>query len=534
MKNISRRSFLKTGAVAAAGLTIVPGSVLGKSFGYTAPSDKLNIAGIGVGGMGRRNLANMNTENIVALCDVDWHYADKTFKDYPKAKRFKDWRVMFDEMGKSIDAIMVATPDHTHAGVTAHAITLGKHCYTQKPLTHSVYESRLLTKLAKKYKVATQMGNQGNSFDWCRQIAEWIQSGVIGDVYEVHCWTDRPIWPQGLMKPNDTPKCPKTLDWDLWIGPAQKRPYNPVYTPWNWRGWWDFGTGALGDMACHIMDPLYWALDLKYPTSVIGSSTLSNLYSPPHAQIVTYTFPARPPKGNVKMPEVKVYWYDGGLMPPRPEELKDGQMMDTLNSGSHSIFDPKSKKTQNILVEVIFMSKTAKLKVNWGTKTQFSFRDTETDVPIKVGAHGEFEVQICNPRKAYLELIGAQKQFDINQLKERLAMRMMSKVEPAIARAMREKSLTYDRLSEHKDEIAQSVLPELSKMFEEDYGLKMFSFTLASVMIADEYVKAIETAKREKREREEEEAKLRAEKIEAAARDDKNWEKENASAFSSP
>lgn len=206
--------------------------------------------------------------------------------------------------------------------------------------------------------------------------------------------------------------------------------------------------------------------------------------------------------------------------------LKDGQMMDTLNSGSHSIFDPKSKKTQNILVEVIFMSKTAKLKVNWGTKTQFSFRDTETDVPIKVGAHGEFEVQICNPRKAYLELIGAQKQFDINQLKERLAMRMMSKVEPAIVRAMREKSLTYDRLSEHKDEIAQSVLPELSKMFEEDYGLKMFSFTLASVMIADEYVKAIETAKREKREREEEEAKLRAEKIEAEARDDKNWEKE--------
>lgn len=333
MKNISRRTFLKTGAVAAAGLTIVPGSILGKSHGYTAPSDKLNIAGIGVGGMGRRNLANMNTENIVALCDVDWGYADKTFKDYPQAKRFKDWRVMFDEMGKSIDAIMVATPDHTHAGVTAHAITLGKHCYTQKPLTHSVYESRLLTKLAKKYKVATQMGNQGNSFDWCRQIAEWIQAGIIGDVYEVHCWTDRPIWPQGLMQPKDGMKCPKTLDWDLFIGPAQKRSYNSVYTPWNWRGWWDFGTGALGDMACHIMDPLYWALDLKYPTSVIGSSTLSNLYSPPHAQVVTYTFPARPSKGNVKMPEVKVYWYDGGLMPPRPEELNDGQMMGDENGG---------------------------------------------------------------------------------------------------------------------------------------------------------------------------------------------------------
>lgn len=324
---------MKTGAVAAAGLTIVPHTVMGKSFGHTPPSDKLHIAGIGVGGMGRRNLANMNTENIVALCDVDWEYAGKTFNDYPQARRFKDWRLMFDEMEKSIDAVLVATPDHTHAGVSAHAITLGKHCYTQKPLTHSVYESRLLTRLARKYRVATQMGNQGNSFDWCRRIAEWIQAGVIGEVREVHCWTDRPIWPQGLQEPKEKVKTPKTLDWDLFIGPSKKRPYNPVYTPWNWRGWWDFGTGALGDMACHIMDPVYWALDLKYPVSVIGSSTLSNFYSPPHAQIVTYTFPARPPKGKVKMPEVKVYWYDGGLMPPRPEELKDAQMMGDENGG---------------------------------------------------------------------------------------------------------------------------------------------------------------------------------------------------------
>ena len=337
MKNISRRSFLKTGAVAAAGLTIVPGSVLGKSFGYTAPSDKLNIAGIGVGGMGRRNLANMNTENIVALCDVDWHYADKTFKDYPKAKRFKDWRVMFDEMGKSIDAIMVATPDHTHAGVTAHAITLGKHCYTQKPLTHSVYESRLLTKLAKKYKVATQMGNQGNSFDWCRQIAEWIQSGVIGDVYEVHCWTDRPIWPQGLMKPNDTPKCPKTLDWDLWIGPAQKRPYNPVYTPWNWRGWWDYGTGALGDMACHILHQPFRALKLQYPTKVEGSSTLLLNACAPQAQHVKMIFPARENMPKVAMPEVEVHWYDGGMMPERPKGFPEGKQL-MQSGGGLTIF----------------------------------------------------------------------------------------------------------------------------------------------------------------------------------------------------
>ncbi|MCT1530101.1 Gfo/Idh/MocA family oxidoreductase [Sphingobacterium daejeonense] len=329
---MDRRKFLKNSATVA-GFTIVSSNVLGKPLGYVAPSDKLNIAGIGVGGMGRRNLSNMNTENIVALCDVDWKYAQKTFDDYPKAKKFKDWREMFDKMGKSIDAVMVATPDHTHAVVSAHAMTLGKHCYTQKPLTHSVYESRLLTNLAKKHKVATQMGNQGNSFDWCRQIAEWIQSDAIGEVYEVHCWTDRPIWPQGLMKPKEGMPIPETLDWDLFIGPAENRPYNSVYTPWNWRGWWDFGTGALGDMACHIMDPIYWALDLKYPTKVNGSSTLSNLYSPPHAQMVQYTFPAREKKGQVNMPEVKVYWYDGGLLPERPTELAPGQMMGDSNGG---------------------------------------------------------------------------------------------------------------------------------------------------------------------------------------------------------
>ena len=269
MTNISRRTFIKTGAFAAAGLTIVPGHVLGRSFGFTAPSDKLNIAGIGVGGMGRRNLANMSTENIVALCDVDWHYADKTFKDYPNARRFKDWRVMFDEIGSSIDAVMVATPDHTHAGVTAHAITLGKHCYTQKPLTHSVYESRLLTRLAKKYKVATQMGNQGNSFDWCRQVAEWIQSGIIGDVYEVHCWTDRPIWPQGLQEPKTVVKCPKTLDWEMWIGPAPMNVYNEELAPPmernmfpNWRNYREYGGGMICDWGAHMFDIAQWALGM--------------------------------------------------------------------------------------------------------------------------------------------------------------------------------------------------------------------------------------------------------------------------------
>lgn len=330
---MNRRDFIKRAAVTTAGVTIVPSTILGKSFGHTSPSDKLNIAGIGVGGVGRRNLANMKSENIVALCDIDWRYADKTFKDYPNAQKFKDWRVMLDKIDSSIDAIMVATPDHTHAGVAAHAMTLGKHAFVQKPLSHSVYESRLLAKLAEKHQVATQMGNQGNSFDWCRQIAEWIQSGVIGEVYEVHSWTDRPIWPQGLSEPKGDHKVPSTLDWDLFIGPAKKRPYNPAYTPWNWRGFWDFGTGALGDMACHIMDPIYWALNLKYPISVSGNSTISNLYSPPQAQKVTYKFPAREPINNVKMPEVTVHWYDGGLVPDRPEELEDGEMMGDRNGG---------------------------------------------------------------------------------------------------------------------------------------------------------------------------------------------------------
>ena len=334
MSDFSRRKFLKTGAAALAGITIAPSSILGMSHGHVSPTDKLNLAAVGIGGMGHANINNVKgTENIVALCDVDWKYAKGVFERFPNAKKYWDFRKMYDEMGKSIDAVIVATADHTHAIVSADAMTMGKHVYCQKPLTHTVYESRLLTKLAKKHKVATQMGNQGSSGEGVNLVCEWIANGEIGEVTKVECATDRPIWPQGLNAPEKVDKIPSTLNWDLFSGPAKVRPYNALYTPWNWRGWWDFGTGALGDMACHIMDPLYWALDLKYPISVIGSSTLSNLYSPPHAQIVTYTFPARPPKGNTKMPEVKVYWYDGGLMPPRPEELKDGQMMGDENGG---------------------------------------------------------------------------------------------------------------------------------------------------------------------------------------------------------
>lgn len=343
MKNISRRKFVKATALAGAAFSVVPSTVMGKSFGHTAPSDKLNIAGVGVGGMGRNNLRNMSAENIVALCDVDWKYADKTFQDYPKAERFNDWREMLDKMGNSIDAVMVATPDHTHAGVTAHAMTLGKHVYTQKPLTHSVYESRLLTKLAEKYGVATQMGNQGNSGDDIRRVCEWIWSGAIGEVTEVHAWTDRPIWPQGLQRPTENVKVPKTLDWDLFLGPAAYRPYHPSYTPWNWRGWWDYGTGALGDMACHVLDPVFWALNLKYPSKVEASSTLVNTESAPHAEKVTYTFPARKNMPDVGMPEVKVVWYDGGFLPERPIELPDGEVLGKDSGGGLLFVGTKGK-----------------------------------------------------------------------------------------------------------------------------------------------------------------------------------------------
>jgi len=331
---ISRRNFIGKSTAAMAGFTILPSNVI-SGFGYKAPSDKLNIVGVGVGGMGFGNLKNMETDNIVGLCDVDWKYADRAFKHFPKAKKFKDFRKMYDEMGKSIDAVMVATADHTHAIVAANAIAMGKHVYVQKPLTHTVYESRLLTNLAAKHKVATQMGNQGASGEGVSLITEWLANNEIGEVTRVEAFTDRPIWPQGQPRPEGTTP-PDTLDWDLFLGPAKKRPYNPIYTPWNWRGWWDFGTGALGDMACHVLHPVFVGLELGYPTSAQGSSTLLLSDSAPNAQKVSLNFPKR--KSNLKMalPEVEVTWYDGGLQPNKPKGWPDGKSMN--NSGGGVIF----------------------------------------------------------------------------------------------------------------------------------------------------------------------------------------------------
>ncbi|NWJ50998.1 MAG: Gfo/Idh/MocA family oxidoreductase [Bacteroidetes bacterium] len=333
--DLSRREFLTAAGVVTAGITILPGSVMA-GFGHKAPSDKLNIAVVGIGGMGNANLkAVRETENIVALCDVDWNYAAKVFEENPQAKRYKDWRKMFDEMGKEIDAVIVATADHTHAIIAATAITMGKHVYVQKPLTHSVYESRLLTNLAAKYKVATQMGNQGSSGEGIRQTCAWLWNNEIGEVTKVEAFTDRPIWPQGLNRPERGDWVPETLDWDLFIGPAKMRPYNTVYTPWNWRGWWDFGTGALGDMACHILHPVFKGLKLQYPITAQASSTLLLEDCAPNAQMVKLVFPERKTEKatKFKLPQVEVTWYDGGLQPPRPKGWPDGKDMNDAGGG---------------------------------------------------------------------------------------------------------------------------------------------------------------------------------------------------------
>ena len=332
-KTFSRRKFISRTATVAAGISIVPRHVLG-GVGYTAPSDALNIAGIGVGGMGAANLGNISGQNIVALADVDWKYAAGTFNRYPKAKKYKDYRKMFDDMSKDIDAVVIATPDHTHAITAADSMKLGKHVYLQKPLTHSIYESRYLTQLAKETGVATQMGNQGHSGEGTRLFAEWIQNGEIGDPIEAHSWTNRPIWPQGLERPKEQPPIPATLDWDLFIGPANYRPYHPSYTPWNWRAWWDFGTGALGDMGCHLIDPVYFALNLGQPIAFEGSSSQVNTESAPIAEKVTYYFPERKKLKNIKMPELKFTWYDGGLLPERPEGMIPGKIMGDDGGGA--------------------------------------------------------------------------------------------------------------------------------------------------------------------------------------------------------
>jgi len=318
---LSRRVLIG-GSAAVAAINIVPRYVLGGP-GRTPPSEKLNIAGIGAGGQAAWDLDQVSSENIVALCDVDEVRAADTFKRHPKARKYRDFRVML-EKEKQIDAVVVAIPDHAHAVATMTAIKMGKHVYCEKPLTRTVYEARAVAKAAREAGVATQMGNQGMAFEGNRLINEWIWDGAIGDVREVHAWSDRPthngqlFWAQGVDRPKDTPAVPPTLDWDLWLGPAPYRPYNPAYVPFAWRGWWDFGSGGLGDMGIHNLAPVFSALKLGAPTSVNASSTLVKKETLPLACTVHYEFDAR---GD--MPPVKLHWYDGGMLPARPDELED-------------------------------------------------------------------------------------------------------------------------------------------------------------------------------------------------------------------
>jgi len=331
-KRISRRRFV--GDVAAGmAFTIVPRRVLGR--GFQAPSDTLNIACIGVGGMGVTDVRGVGkTENIYALCDVDDRQAAASVAAFPKAKRFKDFRVMLEKEGKNIDAVMVSTPDHTHAVAAMLAMKMGKHTRVQKPLARTLWEVRQLEQAARRYKVATQMGNQGHSQEGTRQIREWVEVGAIGTVREIQYWTNRPIWPQALERPLEDLHTPPWLDWDLWLGPAPARPYHTAYAPFRWRGWWDFGTGALGDIACHSMDAAFWTLGLGWPTRVECESTKLFAEAAPACSRITYSFPA---KGS--RPDTKVVWRDGSLFPPRPPEVAAEQPWPPDSSGQLWIGD---------------------------------------------------------------------------------------------------------------------------------------------------------------------------------------------------
>ena len=322
----TRRGFLRRATTAVAAVSVVPSYVLGLK-GAISPNNKLNIACIGIGGRGADDISGVSRENIVALCDVDARRAVATYKKFPQAKQYQDFRRMLDQVEKQIDAVVVATPDHTHAVALMRAMKMGKHVYSEKPLAHSIHEVRELIQAARHYKVVTQLGNQGHSFDSIRTFVEWIKDGAIGTVREVHalCGSSYGRLDQ-VEKVREGQPVPDGLDWDLWLGPAQFRPYHSAYVPGRWRGWRPFGTGVLGDWTCHVIDPVFWALELDAPTRV-AAETFE--YDPkkhfdtfPAETVIRYDFPARGAR-----PAVKVTWYDGGQRPPRPEELEPGKQL---------------------------------------------------------------------------------------------------------------------------------------------------------------------------------------------------------------
>ena len=336
-----RRAFIKNAAIASAAFMILPRHVLGGK-GFTAPSDRLIVAGIGAGGKGASDIAmfaKSGKADIGFLCDVDTKRAAGTVKNFPKAKFYKDGREMLDKEHKNFDAVSVSTPDHSHAIITVAAMQLGKHVYVQKPLTHDIYEARKLTEAAKKYKVVTQMGNQGASNDGPRQMKEWYDAGLIGDVHTVYAWTDRPVWPQGIPWSANKAEVPANLDWDLWLNTAPYKDYVDKLVPFNWRGWWDYGTGALGDMGCHLIEAPFSVLGLKYATDVqasVGSVYVDEFkrgYFPescPPSSHVTLTFP----KTVKTQGPVTLHWMDGGIQPTRPDELEANEVFGDGGNGT--------------------------------------------------------------------------------------------------------------------------------------------------------------------------------------------------------
>jgi predicted dehydrogenase len=335
----SRREFLRNTTMAATGFFIVPRHVLGK--GFLAPSDRLSIAAIGAGGKGADDLRNFygsGKVDVAYLCDVDERQAAKSIQAYPKAKYYKDFREMLDKEHKHFDAVSVSTPDNIHAIAALSAMQLNKHVYVQKPMTHDIYEARTLTEAAKRYKVVAQMGNQGSSGDGVRFMQEWYNAGLIGDATAIHIWTNRPVWPQGGPKPVTKDDIPKELDWDLWQGPATADDYHKEFLPFNWRGWWAYGTGALGDMGCHLIDPPFKTVGLGYPSEVECSiaSTYEVMwnaaYHPESCPVSSYVkmkFPGKPGK-----PDVELHWMDGGIRPPRPDELGANEPMGDSDGGA--------------------------------------------------------------------------------------------------------------------------------------------------------------------------------------------------------
>lgn len=335
---MQRRKFIKKAATASAAFSIVPSFVMGKN--HVPPSDTLYMGAFGVGGRGAAVINGLNATKkvkFVTLCDVDDRRAKDTYKKFPKAKRYKDFRKVYDKHLGEIDAIMVATPDHMHASIALPFMKSKKHAYVEKPLTHNINEARMMTSIAKENGIITQMGNQGASSDGSREAKEWINSGIIGKVYKVDCWTNRPVWPQGVPVPTEKQRVPKGLDWDLWLGAAANRDYNAAYLPFKWRGFWDFGTGALGDMGCHIMETPFSVLDLGYPTEAEASCTTNWVgdfaeadYSAscPASSIVRLKF------NTEAHGDIALNWYDGGLLPDLPDELKDDEKIGDNGGGS--------------------------------------------------------------------------------------------------------------------------------------------------------------------------------------------------------